>query len=335
MTAGISTGIITYPDRAPAASARLEAISQLPGAIDTDPFERLVAAFLVGYPQSTARAYLTDLKAWATTCANLGTHPFDARRHHVDVWVRQLESVPLARTGQPMAPASIARRLSAISAFYDYGIGAEVLDHSPTANVRRPKVPNESTTVGLSADEAVKLLDAAEGHSPRAAALVSLLVYNGVRIDEALSATVTNYTYQQGHRVLRITRKGGRLATIPLNPMTVRAIDAYLAASPTPRHGWLWRNRTNDAKLAYSTAFEMIKRLARKADIPAADQITPHSFRHMFVTEALAAGVPLQDVQDAAGHADPRTTRRYDRGRHDLDQHPTYVLASHLRRADV
>jgi hypothetical protein len=44
------------------------------------------------------------------------------------------------------------------------------------------------------------------------------------------------------------------------------------------------------------------------------------------VTEALAAGVPLQDVQDAAGHADPRTTRRYDRSRHNLDRHPTYVL---------
>jgi hypothetical protein len=45
------------------------------------------------------------------------------------------------------------------------------------------------------------------------------------------------------------------------------------------------------------------------------------------LTEALVAGVPLQDVQDAAGHADPRTTRRYDRSRHNLDRHPTYVLA--------
>jgi len=43
--------------------------------------------------------------------------------------------------------------------------------------------------------------------------------------------------------------------------------------------------------------------------------------------------VPLQDVQDAAGHRDPRTTRRYDRSRHNLDRHPTYVLAAHLRRS--
>ena len=76
----------------------------------------------------------------------------------------------------------------------------------------------------------------------------------------------------------------------------------------------------------------MIQRLAAKAEIPAAAVITPHSFRHTFITEALAAGVPLQDVQDAAGHTDPRTTRRYDHGRHNLDRHPTYVLAGHLRR---
>jgi len=84
--------------------------------------------------------------------------------------------------------------------------------------------------------------------------------------------------------------------------------------------------------LAYTTTLGQIQRLAAKAAIPAAAEITPHSLRHTFVTEALAAGVPLQDVQDAAGHRDPRTTRRYDRSRHNLDRHPTHVLAAHLRR---
>jgi hypothetical protein len=40
--------------------------------------------------------------------------------------------------------------------------------------------------------------------------------------------------------------------------------------------------------------------------------------------------VPLRDVQDAAGHADPRTTRRYDRGRHSLDRAATYTVASYI-----
>jgi len=47
----------------------------------------------------------------------------------------------------------------------------------------------------------------------------------------------------------------------------------------------------------------------------------------------LAAGVPLQDVQDAMGHADPRTIRAYDRSRHNLDRHPTYTMATQLHRS--
>lgn len=311
---------------------RLLALERLPGPAEFDPFERLAMAFLVSYPRHSARAYLADLKAWRAWCTAAGVHPFDARRHHVDAWVRVLTTEPLPRTSRPMAASSIARRLSAVSAFYDYGIGVEVLGFSPVANVRRPKVADNSTTVGLSAEELVALLDAADAHSSRSGALVSLLAYNGVRIDEALSANVPDYTYQRGHRVLRITRKGGRVSTEPLAPPTVRAFDRYLDDNH-PVTGPLFLDRAGMSRLPYTTAFGQIRRLARKARIPAADAISPHSLRHTFVTEALAVGVPLQDVQDAAGHRDPRTTRRYDRSRHNLDRHPTYVLATHLRRS--
>jgi len=314
-----------------ALSDRQIAVERLPGYAEQDPFERLAMAFLVGYPRHSARAYLADLKAWGAWCAAVGVHPFDARRHHVDAWVRVLTTEPLPRTGRRMASSSIARRLSAVSAFYGYGIGVEVLAFSPVANVRRPKVSDDSTTVGLSADELVALLDTADAHSARWGALVSLLAYNGVRIDEALRADVADYTYQRGHRVLRITRKGGRSSTEPLAPPTVRVLDAYLDEDHPPA-GPLFLDRTNTQRLAYTTALGQIQRLAAKAGIPAAAEITPHSLRHTFVTEALAAGVPLQDVQDAAGHRDPRTTRRYDRSRHNLDRHPTYVPAAHLRR---
>jgi hypothetical protein len=78
--------------------------------------------------------------------------------------------------------------------------------------------------------------------------------------------------------------------------------------------------------------WRLIRRLARTAGIPAADQLSPHSLRHSAITAALNAGVPFRDVQDFAGHADPRTTRRYDRSRHNLDRHATYALASRLGR---
>jgi integrase/recombinase XerD len=137
---------------------RCDAVDRLPGSVDQDPFERLAAAFLVSYPKHSARAYLADLRAWAIWCAGAGVHPFDARRHHLDAWVRALSTEPLPRTGRPMAASSIARRLSAVSAFYDYGIGVEVLTFSPIANARRPKVSDDSTTVGLSADDKPDLL---------------------------------------------------------------------------------------------------------------------------------------------------------------------------------
>ena len=59
---------------------------------------------------------------------------------------------------------------------------------------------------------------------------------------------------------------------------------------------------------------------------------TPNPGEIAAITAALNAGIPFRDVQDFAGHADPRTTRRYDRSRHNLDRHATYALASRLGR---
>jgi len=64
-----------------------------------------------------------------------------------------------------------------------------------------------------------------------------------------------------------------------------------------------------------------------------AKKISPHTLRHAFITAALDAGAPLRDVQEAASHADPRTTMRYDRGRVSLDRHATYIVAAYLAGA--
>jgi integrase/recombinase XerD len=52
-----------------------------------------------------------------------------------------------------------------------------------------------------------------------------------------------------------------------------------------------------------------------------------------FITAALDAGVPLRGVQEAASHADPRTTMRYDRARTSLDRHATYIVATYIAGA--
>jgi integrase/recombinase XerD len=74
--------------------------------------------------------------------------------------------------------------------------------------------------------------------------------------------------------------------------------------------------------------FRLVRRLAGKARIPAADHISPHSLRHTAITEALEATHDLRKAQDLAGHADPRTTRLYDLRRGQLDGHAAYVLAT-------
>jgi len=191
------------------------------------------------------------------------------------------------------------------------------------AFVRRPKVGGDSVSTGLTREELSSLLAAARADSPRSCALVLLLGLNGLRISEALAADVTDLGCERGHRTLTITRKGGKKATVPLAPKTADAVDTYLGDR---MEGPLFITRTA-GRWNRSEAWRTLRRLAKTAVPNKAATLHPHDLRHAFVTLSLDAGASLRDVQDAAGHADPRTTRRYDRARHNLDKHPMYALA--------
>jgi integrase len=131
----------------------------------------------------------------------------------------------------------------------------------------------------------------------------------------------------RGHRTLVITRKGGKVVTIPLAPRTARAID--LATGE--RDGGPLFVTEDGRRLDRHGAGRTVRRIARRAGI--VKTVTPHTLRHAFITAALDAGVPLRDVQEAASHADPRTTMRYDRARGSLDRHATYIVAAYLAGA--
>lgn len=144
---------LTVDGTAPALPERAAPRYRLPGDPGTDLFLRLAAGFLASYP-SSRRVYSSDLRAWADWCERIGVHPLAAERIHVEAWIEHLTTQLQRATGRLAAPALVARRLSALSAFYDYGIkDAEVLTHSSVGNVRRPGVADESSSVGLSADE--------------------------------------------------------------------------------------------------------------------------------------------------------------------------------------
>jgi len=78
-------------------------------------------------------------------------------------------------------------------------------------------------------------------------------------------------------------------------------------------------------------ASRIVRRVARRSGVDTL--IGPHTLRYAFITAALDAGVPLRDVQEAAPHADARTTMRYDRARVSLDWHATYIVAAYLAGA--
>ena len=86
---------------------------------------------------------------------------------------------------------------------------------------------------------------------------------------------------------------------------------------------------------AWATVFERTSDRLRARFEPRFPHVNPHRLRHSFSmrTQFLDAGVPLRDVQDAASHADPRTTMRYDRARGSLDRHATYVVAAYVAGA--
>jgi site-specific recombinase XerD len=279
-----------------------------------------VAGFLAGYTGSTLVSYTTDLRLFATWCADSGVRLLNVKGSHLELFARHMEAEGRMRS-------TVARRLSTLASFYRNCHVEGVLRRNPAANVRRPMVDHESRTLGVDRNELGALLVQAGLGSPRDHALIALLALNGLRISEALGADIADLDIERGHRTLRIVRKGGKHVTIPLALRTARALDLYVGERTV---GPVFVNATG-GRMDRSAADRVVKRLGRRAGIT--KRISPHSLRHSFITAVLDAGVPLRDVQEAASHADPRTTMRYDRGRQSLDRHATYVVAAFLAGA--
>ena len=115
---------------------------------------------------------------------------------------------------------------------------------------------------------------------------------------------------------------------IPLAPRTARAIDLAIGER-TDGPVFL---AADGRRLDRHGAGRIVRRIVRRAGI--AKTVTPHTLRHAFITAAsFDAGVPLRDVQEAASHADPRTTMRYAGARGSLDRHATYIVAAYVAGA--
>ena len=279
-----------------------------------------LAGFLAGYRGSTREAYTLDLRQFVVWCADHDRRLFDLHRVDIECFGRDLEAGGRAR-------ATIARRLGTIAGFYRYAEEEGLISHSPATHVRRPRLDYESHATGLDRNELGMLLVAAGLSSARDHALVSLLTLNGLRVSEALGADIHALGLERGHQTLTVTRKGGKVVTMPLAPRVARTLDLAIGER---LEGPIFVDSVGE-RLDRHAAGRIVRRAARQAGIT--KRVGPHTLRHAFITAALDAGVPLRDVQEAASHADPRTTMRYDRGRQSLDRHATYIVATFVAGA--
>ncbi|GAA3765262.1 site-specific tyrosine recombinase XerD [Plantactinospora mayteni] len=294
--------------------------------------------------EHTRDAYRRDVAGWLRWCESRDLDPLRATFLDVNAYARQLEATLGLRSGRPLAPSTVARRLSALSSWYEFLVKLHAVEANPVAAADRPRVDRDhSATVGLTPDEVDALLAAAEADTGPTAirnrVTITLLADLGLRVGELISLDLTDLGTERGHRSIRFVGKGGKVRRRALSPGTAYAVDAYLAARAAAQGlsvpeltGPLLVTATG-ARLDRNTVFRLVRRLAQAAGIHAWARLSPHSLRHAFATTARAEGVSLEDVQDAMGHADPRTTRRYDRDRHNLDRDPAYVIwAARARR---
>lgn len=291
-------------------------------AIDatTDPLLRAVAAHLARYKGLTRTHTESDLRIYLRWCLEHHLDPLAAERAHIELYVRWMQEV------RGFKASTISRRLSVVAGFYRTCAIDGIIPASPAEHVRRPNVPPESPTLGLSHLQFEAMLAAGKASSNvNDFALVAMLGLLGLRIFEACGANIEDLGEEHGHRVLKVRGKGGKVVQTPLPPAVQRAIERAVDGRTT---GPILRC-TRGTRMDRHSATRRLRALAKTAGVTTA-RMHPHMLRHTFVTTMLDAGVDLRDVQIAARHADPRTTMRYDRARNNLDRHPNYILAAYM-----
>lgn len=296
------------------------ALPEIRIADGTDRWRMNVGAWLAAQESGNTRdAYRREAAKWHAWCQQMDLDPFAARRPHCDVYARSLGG----------AVSSRARSLAALSSLYEYVVqteeGEDALGANPFASVKRPKVNAQySPTRSLGSGDTDKLMAAAAERSTRAAAIVAVLYYTGIRVTELVSADAEDLSVDQGHRVLAVTRKGGFRSDVVLPPPAAHAVDVYLAGRT---HGPLIAT-SSGKPMRRQDVNVLLESLARAARI---GHTHAHRLRHTFAVDAKEAGVPIERIQAAMDHADPRTTGRYTGRSDNLATAPGYALAA--RRA--
>lgn len=280
----------------------------------------LVDAWLQELSKNTDRAYRTDLYTFADFCEAKGIRPVDATRQTLSDWRESMLQ-------EGKAERTIARRLACLKSFFRYCVEEGVLEVSPAANLRVSAVKSDSPTQRPDRPELRAMFEACQ--SPRERGLLALMAGSGMRRSEAAAVRFEDIEIREGFPVAMVTRKGGKRKAIRLHPRAIEAIEELRAEGAET--GYLFpgtdrsTRKTDPSRPITGAGVEaLVKRVSLRAGV--AKRLAPHSLRRAFATELFEKKVPLDRIQDAMGHADPRTTRVYDLERDSVRRSPVGEL---------
>ena len=275
-----------------------------------DEIERFLASPALS--DATRRAYRIDLEQFS---AWLG-----ARRlalADVDVRVLTEYAAELGRRRPKLAPASVARKLSAIRSLLACALGpARVPDAAlaPKRPRRLPSTPKVAEVDGL--------LEALRGDGAlglRNRALVELVYSAGLRSAEAVGLDLQDVDFEQ--ELVHVRGKGGKERAVPLGEEAAYLLSAYLrdgrpqlalkggsaagnARGARPERGASGAGAENPLFLSAR---------GRRLDTSALRRLVPnpHRLRHAFATHLLEGGADLRVIQELLGHSSLSTTQAY------------------------
>ena len=264
-----------------------------------------------GMAAATVAAYDRDLaqfEAWLAQDGLSLDKPAAITRKQVQRFVASLHRESLAHS-------SMARKLSALRAFFRHALRLRAVEADPTAGVRNPK-QSVRHPAALNVDQMFSLLDTAAEHTNtrpevirrRDLALAELLYGAGLRISEALGLNAHDVDPRSG--VVRVLGKGNKTRLAPLSDTARLALGDWLAVRQELAVGAesaLFVG-TRGQRLNRRQAARILDELAANAGLP---HVAPHSLRHSFATHLLEGGADLRGVQELLGHARLSTTQRY------------------------
>ena len=221
----------------------------------------------------------------------------------------------LAQHWSGFAPATLARKASALRQFYGFLAEEGLRADDPSSALPRSAPRRPLPRILGHADIAALFARAeseAEGDSPpalRLLALLELLYGSGLRATELVSLPLA--AVPRDAPFLTVTGKGSKTRMVPVSTRARAALSRWLAVRPVGgRHLFPSGSGAKPAHLSRIRLYQLLKELAARADLDPA-RVSPHVLRHAFATHLLEGGADLRVLQTLLGHADIATTQIY------------------------